>query len=108
VGDQARWNLSICLFNAVLTGRRFLLPRQLANSRPTSTKLLDKQHPNASRIATRDPIDGALWEHILVRFERDLRTHGVSEPCCPVVASVLELPPPGSEPSHCHTARLLA
>lgn len=105
VGDQSRWNLSICLFNTILTGRRFLLPRQLANTRPTFAKVLDPHDPNASRIVTRDPIDGALWAHVLVRFTQDLMTHGVSERCCPIVTSVTELPALDAEPVGCRRGR---
>eukprot|EP00962_Isochrysis_galbana_P044938 scaffold17553_cov112-Isochrysis_galbana.AAC.6 len=101
VGDTDRWNLSLCLFNAVLTGRRFLLPWQAANSRPTSTKLLDPLHPSTSRLTDRDPIDGALWAHVSRRFIRDLIRHHVSAQCCPVVESVAELPPPDTEPDIC-------
>ena len=38
VGDVAQWNLSICLFNRILTGRRFALRHQLANVRAGGQK----------------------------------------------------------------------
>jgi len=99
VGDQGQWNMSLCLFNAIMTGRRFVLPRQLANSRPTSTKLLDPANPAGSAIATRDPIDGELWNYVQRRFRRDVRRHGVSPECCPVTSDPTALPQLG--PSGC-------
>ena len=42
VGLFASWRLSICLFNAMMTGVRFVLPYQMVNTRPSLVRLLDR------------------------------------------------------------------
>lgn len=52
---QAHWNLSLCLFNKIATGRLFTLGYQLLNSRPTKAKRL----PHEPWLPPAPPADAA-------------------------------------------------
>lgn len=123
VGELKHWNLSICLFNAIVTGRRHTLSYQLINTRPTSSKKLKARRaaarsaaagasssgeppqpaadPSLSRINTTDPIDGALYAYASYRFWHDVRRYGVSKECCPNYDSIDQMPPKSAEPPSC-------
>lgn len=125
VGDQKYWNLSICLFNTIVTGRRHTLSYQLTNTRPTTSKRLKlrratpantqltpseqaaaaHQEAALSRLNTTDPIDGALYAYASYRFSHDLRRYGVSDECCPNFDRVEQIPPQSSEPARCALPR---
>ena len=117
VGLMDQWSLSMCLMNAIFTGRRFTLRHQLHNTRPTSSKLLpvgvsERGSPaaqaaaraaavNASRLHTVDPIDGALYAFARMRFWADVKEHRVSAACCPSLDNISQLLPAHAEPVHC-------
>ena len=112
VGDMAHWNLSLCLFNKLVTGRRFTLSYQLLNSRPTKSKRLpsqpwlptdrpptaeerhqaDARAADASRLNSTDPIDGALYAFARYRFWHDVAQHQISSACCPNFEDVHQIP----------------
>ena len=122
VGDVAHWNLSMCLFNKILTGRRFTLHHQLLNSRPTTHKLLPFHvRPNAtaaeaeaahrraaaaSTLRTADPIDGALYAYVQYRFWHDVRAHGISSECCPAYETAQSVPADEPLPHRCRITPL--
>jgi len=87
VGLESEWLLSICLFNFLQTGERYVLPGQLTNTRPTA-KSVDKHDPGASFTVYNtsdippDPLDDELYRAAKIRFKRDLRRHGISESAC--------------------------
>ena len=100
VGDVSQWALSICLFNKILTGRRFALRHQLANVRAGGQKgevrsagATSAAKARLARHAHRlpaDPIDGALYAYVQERWRRDVLAHGVRPECCPTYESVAE------------------
>ena len=93
VGDVANWSLSICLFNRIMTGRRFTLTHQLARVRAggqrNEHRSAEASKAKAAALAAqvhqmpRDPIDGPLYDYVRGRLARDLRTHDVRPECCP-------------------------
>ena len=114
VGDVGHWNLSMCLFNAMFTGRRFTLRHQLLNSRPTKSKQLPPAAPpnssradlrkamqeaaRASKLQSKDRIDGALYASAQLRFWHDVKAFRVSQECCPSLESIHDLQ---EDPSAC-------
>ena len=117
VGDVARWNESICLFNAILTGRRFALRHQLAHVRAGGQKseLRTRAAAAAARLAThahklpRDTVDGALYAYVRSRLASDLEKHGVRPECCPTYETVQQAanaseicPPPPARAAALH------
>lgn len=98
VGDVSNWTLSICLFNRILTGRRFTLTHQLAQVRAggqrtehraaTATKAMKDLLAKHAHALPHDPIDGPLYDFVRARFARDLQTHDVRPGCCPNYESV--------------------
>ena len=100
IGDVGRWNLSICLFNRILTGRRFTLRSQLAQVRAggKSFQLRSRADSEAAsfRLARRahwmpeDPIDGIIYRFVRLRLSRDLSRHHVRPECCPTFDTLEE------------------
>ena len=107
VGDLAQWNLSICLFNRILTGRRFALPYQLANIPPgghavpdaqLAAKMRQRKQRKAAMIAGQlqrartegvvDKIDGAVYAYVQQRLQREFVSYGVRPECCPTYATL--------------------
>ena len=87
VGLEHEWLLSICLFNYLQTGERYVTSGQLTNNRPTF-KPADK-HDSSSSFTTyntsgirEDPLDDALYEAAERRFKSDLQRHGITESAC--------------------------
>lgn len=93
VGLQSQWHLSICLFNRILTGRRFTLRHQLANVQAGGQLSQVRSAAHVAAAAARlqrhahrlprDPIDGPLYEYVEARWRRDVARHGVRAECCP-------------------------
>ena len=86
VGVQESWLLSICLFNAIFTGTRFVLQEQLLNVRPTFGSY-DRTIP-----MPKDWADDALYAAVLERFAKDLKSHGVADNrSCPIITNASAL-----------------
>lgn len=93
VGDVARWNESICLFNYIMTGRRFLLRHQLTNTRATPLKLYNQYRSQAATHSVpADPVDRALYGFVSLRLSWELEAYGITQGSCPTFDSALELP----------------
>jgi hypothetical protein len=80
VGLVDEWRMSICLFNVISTGERFVEGWQLANNRPTagasSTKyVVPPQMPL-------DEVDGAFYEAVKKRFWEDVSQYNISSSSC--------------------------
>ena len=91
----AEWHLSICLFNYLQERRRYVLARQLVNTRPTKTTNYAGSRVLSNDSSWRlppDPIDGALYAFVRVRLQEDLRRYGISMGCCPVYGNVSDIP----------------
>ena len=98
VGIVANWSLSICLFNRIMTGRRFTLTHQLArvraggqrNEHRSAAATKAKAEALAAQVhqMPKDPIDGPLYDYVRTRFVSDLRAHDVRPECCPNFESV--------------------
>ena len=105
VGDVSQWNLSICLFNTIMTGRRFALEKQLANVKagaPSVHSMHRRTEDEKAAAAKRmeladpkklpeDPIDGLLYKYVRMRLERDLLHWGVRWECCPVYQDIQQV-----------------
>jgi len=84
-GLEGEWKLSICLFNYLMTGTRYVTRGQLANDRPT-TGSSPGQTSSGEYDETgvpSDPIDEPLYEFIEQRFYTQLATHNISDATCP-------------------------
>ena len=93
VGDIAQWDASICLFNYIMTGRRFKLRRQLANARPTARAMYDAASgANATSRMPIDLIDGALYDYVRQRLATELSRHGITDARCPMLDDMSQLP----------------
>ena len=88
-GLEGEWKLSICLFNFLMTGTRYVTRGQLADNRPTtgaSGQKLAVTNSDAEYDETgvpSDPIDEPLYDFIEKRFRTQLATHNISESTCP-------------------------
>jgi hypothetical protein len=92
IGLESEWALSVCLFNYVMSGTRYVTQGQLVNLRPTdSSSGLSTQY-NETDVPN-DPIDDALYAWAETRFEQQLKEHSISEATCPDYTSS---PPPGA------------
>lgn len=79
VGLHEKWALSICLFNYLATGRRFVSQLQLAVCNPTPGKT---QSTYDTRRYPRDRADEEIYAYVSRRFERDLHQHNITEHSC--------------------------
>ena len=85
VGLTARWRDSICLFNYLLTGARYVTWQQLKNCRPTPTRPnASGRAPDDARSLPPDLLDAALYKAARARFERDVARHGIGAATCPL------------------------
>lgn len=78
-GVQEKWALSVCLFNYLITGKRFVSKGQLevCNQTPgkTSSKYDTSQYPV-------DHADEELYKYVSLRFEKDLRQYDITQQTC--------------------------
>ena len=83
VGLVSEWSLSICLFNFIMTGARYVTPFQLKKCNPTAlpTNMTATQAYNKSGLPV-DRLDHAVYEHAQRRFWDDVKTYGISETTC--------------------------
>lgn len=83
VGLQEEWALSICLFNYLTSGKRFITKMQLSDVRATSgrgrTDYDTKGYPH-------DAADEALYAHAAEQFYANLKKHGITVDACPEVS----------------------
>jgi len=98
VGIQSEWRKSMCLFNHIMTGERFVYPDQLAFITPgtlqstldeDSVKLVTKQprgyNPAELGKSYKDTADSELYEHAVARFNADCAARGInSDEDCPI------------------------
>jgi len=110
VGLQEEWRTSICLFNYISTGRRFVAPKQLGRLRPgmplhehasaidgsdTTAARGPETAKNASAIALAyspkllgpqhfDAADTAIYEAAKARFHRECSQFDIQESTCPL------------------------
>lgn len=90
VGLVEEWELSICLFNFKLTGRRYVEQCQIRDSRPTDGQSFD---PSAQGSHTYDvtgyPLDEAdeeIYRHGKEQFQKEIAKHGITkEACAPTI-----------------------
>ena len=86
VGVVAEWRLSICLFNLVQTGERFVTDSQLKNTRPTSRRRERAGSPDydvaALGPAYSDRADERVFAYAAERFRQDKARHGIDEHSC--------------------------
>ena len=80
VGLEGSWNLSICLFNYLMTGVRYVSRGQLVDSRPTSG---DGPSEYDETDVPDDPVDGPLYDKIAARFAAQLKEHHITPETCP-------------------------
>jgi len=80
-GLQEEWALSICLFNYIISGRRFLTKEQIEVGHATqgnSGTLYDTTgYP-------RDVADEILYQHVVKKFHLDVSKHGITMEACSV------------------------
>ena len=96
VGELAEWHLSMCLFNAIMNGgERFVLQKQLLNSRPTLQLTSCRGAPIEQGLKSmpgfrvsdlpRDSADHAVYSFARDRFRRDLARYNITnENDCPL------------------------
>jgi len=95
VGLVSEWRLSMCLFNYLMGGQRFVLEEQLVDVRPafdgpSSALALH----NYTAMLPRMPVDEAdhvTYAFASLRFRRDLEHHGIREGACPLRSGVSAL-----------------
>ena len=91
VGLTSEWRLSICLFNVLTTGRRFVLPGQLLNTRP-SPATGNGTGGGGGHDVLDDLTDGLLYQYAAYRFWAQVASFGLSEASCPELRAC-EMPP---------------
>merc|ERR1719356_706582 len=83
VGILEEWELSMCLLNYKLVGKRFVEPCQLVNTRPTDTS---QGSPTATLYDVngypKDISDEQIYQHGRKRFQQELSRHGISKQSC--------------------------
>lgn len=79
VGLQEKWELSICLFNYLTSGKRFISKSQIFNTRKTTGK---KRSEYNTRGFPHDVYDSKLYAHVVRRFKADLKEHDISIKTC--------------------------
>ena len=82
VGVMEEWLLSICLFNSVMTGERFVFKTQLVNNRATIG-----EGTRMYKVPVDLPLDRAdrmLYEEIQKRFWFDVSSRNISVENCPL------------------------
>jgi len=109
VGLQEEWRISICLFNFILTGRRFVAPRQLGRIKPgiplhehisaidgsNTTAAREENAKNALASTTMyppkllgpqhfDAADTAIYDTAKSRFRRECVQFDIRESTCPL------------------------
>ena len=92
IGLESEWALSVCLFNYVMSGTRYVTQGQLVNLRPTDASSGLSTEYNETDVPD-DPIDDELYAWAEMRFEQQLKEYDISEATCPDYTSK---PPPGS------------
>ena len=84
-GLEGEWKLSICLFNYLMTGTRYVTRGQLADNRPTTGspgQTTSSDEYDETDVPS-DPIDEPLYEFIEKRFRTQLATYNISDSTCP-------------------------
>lgn len=86
VGLVEEWPLSICLFNYLVTGKRFVTYHQLVDSHPTH-KAAGRANTQSrteydTRGYARDGADEELYAHVAKRFHADLNKHDITIEKC--------------------------
>merc|ERR1719343_1735396 len=79
VGLTEEWFTSICLFNYLISGEKFVEDAQLQNSRPTAQKTTSVYD---TRGTTMDVADEKLYEYVKERFEADVKKHSITRENC--------------------------
>ena len=126
VGLQSEWALSMCLFNVIQKGRRFMFVDQLHYVSSINFQWADyhafmfgggkqtKYPPIIVHGSTDyDPIDSALYNFVKARFRHELKAYNITGESCPVLVSrPAEMPSPISykitpkghrtDPKHMH------
>ena len=93
--------MSICLFNYLMTGTRYVTQGQLVNTRPTSctsdhdVACASTEESYDESDVPYDPIDGRLYVKIAAHFAAQLTEHSISESTCPDLTDAV----PSSLPS---------
>merc|ERR1712217_825423 len=74
VGLLVQWDLSVCLFNYITTGKRFILPHQVLNNQPTFGKASTRY--NRSQVPY-DHADEEVYAAAVARFRVDTAMHNI-------------------------------
>lgn len=82
VGLQEEWFLSMCLFNRIVTGKLFVQPFELQNSRPTNGRGSSSSYDTTGW--PKDRHDGAVYAAAKARFWSDVKKYGITEQACNV------------------------
>lgn len=96
VGITEKWNLSICLFNAMF--KQPCRPYQFSNAHATRTKLASNSSSYDTQTLNgwRDPYDNELYYIGMEMFEANLKKYNVSESSCESCWREAGLLPPGT------------
>jgi hypothetical protein len=105
VGVMDEWESSICLFNMLMTGHRFVLSVQLEHIvpgiRPNLLKRIEKANPaslskftenratrhyNPAQGRGHDDLDMKLFDVALAKYRADVAKYNISHDNCPVSA----------------------
>lgn len=81
VGLTEEWLTSICLFNYLVSGEKFVTGAQLKDTRPSSGKAASDYNTKGTTV---DAADEKLYEYVKKRFEADAKKHGITRESCPV------------------------
>jgi hypothetical protein len=79
VGLQEQWSLSMCLFNAKTTGKRFVTQEQLIKYHEPDSKTSSVYDVDGYPY---DAADMMLYEYVVERFEKEKTKYGISREAC--------------------------
>ena len=91
-GLEGEWKLSICLFNYLMTGTRYVTRGQLADNRPTTSQTNSSSELYDETGVPSDPIDEPLYNFIEKRFRTQLEAYNISESTCPDLTEQSKVP----------------
>jgi hypothetical protein len=79
-GLQEEWGLSICLFNYLATGKRFVDPIELIDSRPTQHKGKSSSYDTTNY--PQDQADEKLYAHVVAKFKSETAKYQITKQTC--------------------------
>eukprot|EP00927_Polykrikos_kofoidii_P051009 TRINITY_DN44826_c0_g1_i1.p1 TRINITY_DN44826_c0_g1~~TRINITY_DN44826_c0_g1_i1.p1 ORF type:complete len:318 (+),score=37.04 TRINITY_DN44826_c0_g1_i1:81-1034(+) len=81
VGLVERWSFSMCLFNYLLTGERFIMDFQLAADRRPNHTSHDGHDYDETGLSS-DLADEEVYDEAVSRFRSDVRRHNITHENC--------------------------